>query len=352
MATTPIAISKFRVGFAAWWLSWLTLHTALLCWLGFTPAASFIDSLVSNSLLAACCLLVSINLRYYQPKQERYWFIIVLSIVLTAIWLLASRWLIWLLVPEAAYREFLSKTIPVRFGIGFLLTGCMAMISLVWYSLEEQKEIEARKIETEKLVREAELFKLRNQLQPHFLFNSLNSINALIGLNPEQARMMIQQLSDFLRGSIRREEQLWITVTDELQHLRLYLGIEKQRFGHRLSVQIETDEASLNMKLPNMLLQPIVENAIKFGLYDTVGDIDINIAAKADGNFLKLVVENPFDPETAVTKQGTGFGLSSVQRRLQLLFARTDLLETQVSGELFTAIIKIPQQFIQEKDKQ
>ena len=226
------------------------------------------------------------------------------------------------------------------------------MISLVWHSLEEQKEIEGRKMETEKLAREAELFKLRNQLQPHFLFNSLNSINALIGINPDQARMMIQQLSDFLRGSIRREEQLWITVTDELQHLRLYLEIEKQRFGHRLSVHIETDESAPDMKLPNMLLQPIVENAIKFGLYDTVGDINIKIAAKADGNFLNVVVKNPFDPETAVTKQGTGFGLSSVQRRLQLLFARSDLLETQVSGEQFTAIIKIPQQFIQEKEKQ
>ncbi len=350
MTTTPFYHSKFKIGFAGWWIAWITLHAILIYWLGFSVTVSLTDSFISNILLAGCCLLVSINLRYYQPKQERYWFIVVLSIVLSALWQLTSRWLLWVAIPDEVYRDFLAKTIPVRFGIGFLLTGCMAMISLVWYSLEEQKEIQSRKAETEKLAKEAELYKLRNQLQPHFLFNSLNSINALIGSNPEQARTMIQQLSDFLRGSIRREEQLWITVSEELQHLRLYLAIEKQRFGHRLSVDIETDEASQQMKLPNMLLQPIVENAIKFGLYDTIGDINIRIAAKADGNFLKLVVENPFDPDTAITKQGTGFGLSSVQRRLQLLFARGDLLETRMNDQIFTAGIRIPQQFTNEKE--
>jgi LytS/YehU family sensor histidine kinase len=249
-----------------------------------------------------------------------------------------------LISPEESYQQFLSKTIPVRFGIAFLLTGCMAMISLVWYSLEEQKEFESRNRETEKLAKEAELSKLRNQLQPHFLFNSLNSINALIGINPEQARNMIQQLSDFLRGTIRREEQLSVTVEEELKYLELYLSIEKQRFGHRLSTDIQTSENCLQMKLPNMLLQPIVENAIKFGLYDTTGDIIIKIIAQAINGYLQITIENPFDPDTANIKQGTGFGLSSVQRRLQLLFSRTDLLETMVEAQVFTARVRIPQQ--------
>jgi two-component system LytT family sensor kinase len=97
------------------------------------------------------------------------------------------------------------------------------------------------------------------------------------------------------------------------------------------------------MKLPPMLLQPIVENAIKFGLYDTIGDITIRIQARAKEHYLEIIVENPFDPETSQPKQGTGFGLNSVNRRLFLLFARNDLLQTSTQKNLFITTVKIPQ---------
>ena len=93
-----------------------------------------------------------------------------------------------------------------------------------------------------------------------------------------------------------------------------------------------------------MLLQPLVENAIKFGLYDTTGDIMIRIHARVEEYFLLLSVENPFDPETSAVRRGTGFGLSSVKRRLNLLFGRDDLLQTETSGNTFIATIKIPQE--------
>jgi two-component system, LytTR family, sensor kinase len=181
-------------------------------------------------------------------------------------------------------------------------------------------------------------------LQPHFLFNSLNSINALIGSQPQKARTMIQQLSDFLRGTLKKEDNQWISLEEELQHLDLYLEIEKVRFGHRLSTEISKAMDGQQIQLPAMLLQPVVENAIKFGLYDTTGDITITIDAKKDDGHLVLQVTNPFDPETASPRKGTGFGLSSVQRRLYLLFARADLLETEVREQLFITTIKIPQQ--------
>ena len=148
---------------------------------------------------------------------------------------------------------------------------------------------------------------------------------------------------DFLRGTLKKEDHQWISFAEELQYLELYLDIEKVRFGHRLSTCIESNEESHSMKLPPMLLQPIVENAIKFGLYDTTGNVTIRIAAKTQGNSLEIVVQNPFDPETSFPRHGTGFGLSSVQRRLYLLFARTDLLETRTDNNLFITIVKIPQ---------
>ena len=164
------------------------------------------------------------------------------------------------------YLPFLANTYWIRLGIAFLLIGCMAVICVLWYTQEEEQENRQRKNDAEKLSRDAELYKLSQQLQPHFLFNSLNSISALIGSNPAQARKMIHQLSDFLRTTLRKEEEQWVKMEEELQSLELYLEIEKVRFGHRLSTSIVKDEKSGQMLIPPMLLQPVVENAIKFGL--------------------------------------------------------------------------------------
>lgn len=220
----------------------------------------------------------------------------------------------------------------------------MSIISMLWYTLQEQQETEKRKTEAEKLAREAELFKLRQQLQPHFLFNSLNSISALTGIEPEKARHMIQQLSDFLRGTLRKDEMQWTTLKEELEYLQLYLDIEKVRFGYRLQTAITCPDEVLALKLPSLLLQPVVENAIKFGLYDTTGEVTIEIKAASLDNTLQVTVSNPFDPETAQPLHGTGFGLTSVKRRLYLLFARQDLLQTTSNNNQFITIITIPQQ--------
>jgi len=305
------------------------------------------DSIVSNSLVALACGFVTNNLQYYLPKKERYWYILIISLGLSGIILSACKGILVHMLGDwagPAYPEFFSRSWPVRFDIIFLQIGCMTILSVLWYSSEEEQDNLQRKTDAERLSREAELFKLRQQLAPHFLFNSLNSISALTGSQPEQARKMIQQLSDFLRGNLKKEEQQWVQLSEEFQYLELYLEIEKVRFGHRLSAQTDHDEASLSMRLPPMLLQPIVENAIKFGLYDTIEAVDIIIRARAEGNYLVMTVQNPFDPETSRPKQGTGFGLSSVQRRLYLLFARTDLVETRIdNNNLFTTIVKIPQ---------
>jgi LytS/YehU family sensor histidine kinase len=219
----------------------------------------------------------------------------------------------------------------------------MTMTVIIWFNWQEQQFNEQRKVDAEKLAKEAELFKLRQQLQPHFLFNSLNSINALIGLRPQEARKMVQQLSDFLRGTIKKEETQWVNLEEELQYLQLYLDIEKVRFGNRLATETTIDDDTLSMKLPSLLLQPIVENAIKFGLYDTVGEITIRIMARKQDDQLVIRIENPFDPQTAQPRQGTGFGLNSVQRRLYLLYARNDLMTTQQMDTVFATEVKIPQ---------
>lgn len=348
MARSPLSNGKLLLIFISCWAIWAFMQSSLLISFGLRPTTALSDSLVSNTLAAICCGFLSNNMQYYLPKKERYWYILFISIALSGLILLACK---AILVPllggladGAAYVQFFSRSWPVRYDIVFLQVVCMAIFSVLWYSTEEENENRQRRNDAERLAKEAELFKLRQQLAPHFLFNSLNSISALIGSRPEQARKMIQQLSDFLRGNLKKEEQQWVPLSEELQYLELYLDIEKVRFGHRLSTEIRCDEHCMELKLPPMLLQPIVENAIKFGLYDTTEPVTIAIRARLDGNYVRIEVENPFDPETSRPKKGTGFGLSSIQRRLYLLFARPDLLETRVNDNLFTTIVRIPQQ--------
>lgn len=344
MANSPLSTGRFQLIFFSCWLGLALLHAYTLNWFGFDWKVATIDSAVSNLLLLGKALLITVTLQFYIPQKNRYGYLLGLSTVLTVLWYFVSRAILFVLNDSDGYQSFFSQSAPIRLTIGFLVTSCVILISVLWYTLQDQREIEQRKAETEKLSKEAELYKLRQQLQPHFLFNSLNSINALIGSQPQKARTMIQQLSDFLRGTLRKEDNQWISLEEELQHLQLYLDIEKVRFGHRLSTQINNETDGVKLLLPAMLLQPVVENAIKFGLYDTTGDITISIEANKDDGNLILQVKNPFDPETASPKKGTGFGLSSVQRRLYLLFARNDLLQTQVNEQLFITTIKIPQQ--------
>ena len=344
MSTSPLSIIKFRIIFILCWLVMVADNVMVLNFFGLPLRAAIIDSLISNTLLLMACLLVMNTLRYYLPKGQQYINIFSICLFLTIIWLLLSKWLLKVSLGHyEGYTNLLQHSLSIRFSIAFLLLGCVTMISILWYNQLEQKEKDERKTDAEKLGKEAELFKLRQQLQPHFLFNSLNSINALIGSRPEEARKMVQQLSDFLRGTIKKEETQWVTLQEELQYLQLYLDIEKVRFGNRLATEIEIDEPTKQLKLPALLLQPIVENAIKFGLYDTTGDTVIRLYAGKEGDNLIIKVLNPFDPETSSPKQGTGFGLKSVQRRLYLLFARTDLLTTHAKENIFTTVVKIPQ---------
>jgi sensor histidine kinase YesM len=173
---------------------------------GINRSRALIDGIISNALLAGACLLVINNMRYYLPKREKYWYVIVISVALSALWLLLMRVILWALFKnDTVYMQSLVQTSIVRYAIAFLMIGCCTVLSLLWYSQRDQQAASERKQDMERLAREAELNKLRQQLQPHFLFNSLNSISALTGSQPEKARHMIQQLSDFLRGTLKKK---------------------------------------------------------------------------------------------------------------------------------------------------
>jgi LytS/YehU family sensor histidine kinase len=308
----------------------------MLSWYG-----ALTDAIITNVVLALGGYVMISSVRFYHPRQilRLTWSI---GLALTCVF--AIRWIaLQLLVDQPGYVEFLEKTMILRGLFSWLMISIITIISWIWYYMREQQEIQSRKIDTEQLAREAELSKLRQQLQPHFLFNSLNSISALVGSKPEEARKMIQELSDFLRGTIKKDDQQYVNFEEELKHLHLYLEIEKVRFGHRLKTEITQDQHTDKLLLPSLLLQPLVENAIKFGLYDTIGEITIRLDACVLDTHLCIRIENPYDPETSQRQPGTGFGLNSVQRRLYLLYGRHDLLSTTSKESTFVTELKIPQ---------
>ena len=343
MAAKNFFSKKTAAGFTGWTILWFALQTLVVNNYTHHLALSAADAFISMSFITAACLLVINNFRFYLPGQEQFWYVTVISLALGVAATGISTFLLHLIfLHDEAYHNLVSSSWLLRFAYSVLLIACTGIIGLLWYSLQEVKEKEARANHVEKMLKEAELFKLRQQLQPHFLFNSLNSISALTLSDAKAARHMIQQLSDFLRSTLQRNEQQMTTLAEELNQLILYLDIEKVRFGHRLQTKIDCSDETLPLLLPALLLQPAVENAIKFGLYDTLDEVTIEIKAAKQNNDLLITISNPFDAETAQPAHGTGFGLQSIRRRLYLLFARQDLVQTQQHENIFTATLLIP----------
>jgi two-component system, LytTR family, sensor kinase len=303
---------------------------------------AFLESLGTNFILGLSLVISLRGLQYYQPSGDRVLTIIIAAAVLSGVVMVGDKYLFSLLSESDQVLEKMNRSMFFHGGFAFLANAAALSLTMQWNQLKDQQALQTRRDEAERLAKEAELLKLRHQLQPHFLFNSLNSINALINSKPEAARKMVHQLSNFLRGTIKSEEVKSVLLREELDHINLYLEIEKVRFGHRLQTVIDIDDAALELSVPPLLLQPLMENAIKFGLYGTTDDVLIQMTAASAMDMLKIQISNPFDKDVD-TQAGTGFGLSLIERRLNLLFNRNDLLSINKEAATFTATIKIPQ---------
>jgi len=330
--------------YLAWWMFWSFTQTFVLHRLGLSWQVALIDGIISNALLGFFCFVSIAIFYYYQPGNNNRGYRFIFALGLAIFYTIMLRFVLnYVITTGEDYPSFLLNSMPVRFIVSLLVLSFVTLLNWMWNLLKDQKEQEQRRNNAEQLVKDAELARLRQQLQPHFLFNSLNSISALAGSKPNEARKMIQQLSDFLRGTLKKDDQQSVELHEELEHLKLYLEIEKVRFGHRLEINVNFEEETLPMHIPPLLLQPIVENAIKFGLYDTIDEITISISSYIKDGLLHVQVKNPFDHETQSANRGTGFGLSSIKRRLFLLYARNDLMITEKKENQFITTLRIPQ---------
>jgi hypothetical protein len=225
--------------------------------------------------------------------------------------------------------------------VGMVLYAESIAVHYVLLTLENARATERRLLETQVTAREAELRALRAQLHPHFLFNSLNSISALTGPDPEAARRMCQYLGDFLRQSLALGACERVPFADELTLAERYLGIEQVRFGERLGFEKQVTPEAERCLVPPLLIQPLVENAVKHGVADRVEGGVVRIEARRRDGALEITVENPRDPD-APPRRGHGLGLENVRQRLDALDPRRTRMAVEQEAERYRVVLHLP----------
>ncbi len=307
---------------------------------------SLADSLVFNLLFA----VIGYNLWYvirFSLREKASIFDLIFNHFLVAaitisLWLAVSYFsLSSLYSSNENYMHFLRETLPWRAVTGifyYLLFVLFYYVILYYEDLQEKLKNEAR---LQNLITHAELETLKSQINPHFLFNSLNSISSLTITNPDKAQDMVIKLSDFLRYSLSHDKNEKTSLNEEFENMQRYLDIEKVRFGHRLNFVFDIPENCLKKLIPNMILQPLIENAIKHGVYNSTEEVQIEMKCIEKSDYLKIEISNDYDLK-AIKKTGEGIGLKNIKKRLQLIYHRQDLLTTSADKMVFTAILIIP----------
>lgn len=213
----------------------------------------------------------------------------------------------------------ITPALPVIWSLGVMLYLGSAAFYYLLIALERAQKAEAEQLKLRMLAQDAELKALRAQLNPHFLFNSLNSISALTSLDSKRAREMCLLLSEFLRKSLGLGERKQVALREELDLVRAYLSIEQIRFGERLKVDWDIAPTAEGALVPTLILQPLAENAIKHGISALPEGGELRLSATVQNSVVTVTVDNPADPDAhtrASLKPGLGMGLRQVRQRL------------------------------------
>lgn len=243
--------------------------------------------------------------------------------------------------PFQGLDQRFATQIPILFGAGFLLYLLSVASHYVILTMEESSKAEARALETSILARDAELKALKAQVNPHFLFNSLNSISALTSVNPEKAREMCILLADFLRMTLGLGEKAVVPLSEELSLLHRYLAIEQVRFGSRLQLEEQIQEDSKRIEMPPLLLQPLLENAITHGIANLPEGGLVRLSSSGLNGRVSLAVENSFDPDSTPTRKG-GLGLKNVRQRLEARYGKEASMRVSAEDDKFRVELSFP----------
>lgn len=269
---------------------------------------------------------------------------IITSQVVSVLWLatgiLSSRALAYVPSLQGIDARFLARA-PIIYAAGTVLYLLSIAYHYAYTAIEASREAETRAMTVSIQAREAELKALKSQINPHFLFNSLNSISALTSIDPARARDMCVLLGDFLRLTLGLGEKTAIQFSEELELLEKYLAIEKVRFGARLQMHADVDDEARNCLLPPLLLQPLLENSIKHGISSLVEGGEVHVSAHRNNGRLDIRVENSWDPDAPPSRKG-GLGLRNVQQRLEARYGKDASFQINSEGDLFQVNMSLP----------
>lgn len=329
------------------WVLIMGIHFSIFYFIYFFPLEIALgDSLVYNLIFSTIGISMWYVVRYSIPDQKNLW-----NVVFNHLAFLTLALVVWIGLGYAilstlfgsnkVYLEILTVSIPNKIisGTIFYVVITLAYYLYIYYiNLQEKVKVESRLRE---VLKETELNMLKSQINPHFLFNSLNSISSLTITNPEKAREMVIMLSDFLRYSVSTNATSFTTLSKEMANIERYLQIEKVRFGEKLVFDFRLEGTCMDHQIPVMLLQPLFENAIKHGVYESTEQVRIDMDCEYKEGYLEISIINDFDPD-AHARKGSGIGLRNIRERLRLLYKNEKLLRAYAEKNKFYVYLSLP----------
>lgn len=334
---------------------WLVI-AGLLCFL-FATMNAFTWSEAAALILPMCfvyafmCLASLYICRSFQLHETLFLKVVgvvfISAFLSSAVWLAFGKGIAVVLermefFPQAGAK--FDASIPLLFGIGMLLYVLGIVVHYLLLAFDSARAAERQALEMQVVARDAELKALRSQIQPHFLFNSLNSISALTASDPAAARAMALRLAEFFRKTLKLGQQQFIPLAEEFQLAEHFLSIEQIRFGLRLKFETRIDEGIEQTLIPSLILQPLLENAVAHGVAHLLDGGMISISATKHGNALILRVANPCDPERPPSKS-TSVGLTNVRKRLETLYGNDARMTIENGAQQFKAELVLPATF-------
>lgn len=331
---------------------WLLLTGSICALLSITFTRPLVDCLILFVPLYLLCLIFILP-NYYVcrglPLGQTPWLMLLGSQLLTLIaivgmWTLVGQLYAAVLDPApetSRFKALFDVSQPMNLTIVAIQFEVMVLIHYLFFAIEKSRDLEQAALQQKLLISQAELQTLKATVHPHFLFNSLNTLANIALSAPEQAHRFCLLIAEFLRYSVAYGKKSSVMLEDELDHIQNYLGIERERFGTRLQTRFEIDAAVSEVRVPPLILFPVIENAIKHGIDSCLEGGTLHILARTRDGMLIVEVANPVD-ELGRKLKGTGHGLASVEHRLQNRFGDKALLKTTRNPGQFRVSLYIP----------
>ena len=331
---------------------WSALAFSICMLLSVTTSVLLRDCLLLFGPLYFLCLLFVLP-NYYicrgLPLGQTAWATMLASHMLTllaiaAMWVLAGRAYAGFLdsiSQQLLFNPLFDESLTINLAIVVIQFEAIVLIHYLYFAMEKTRDIEQAALQQKLLISQAELQALKATVHPHFLFNSLNTLSNIALSSGEKAHRFCLLIAEFLRYSVAYSDKSTATLSDELEHIQNYLGIERERFGELLQTSFEIDDGLLDTVVPPLNLFPVVENAVKHGIDSCLEGGMLSIVVRRGEETLIIEVSNPVD-ELGRKLKGTGHGLSSVEHRLKNLYGGQARLNIRRETGQFTVQIYIP----------